>query len=156
MLSVPTESDWGDYNSDLDQKWGHDHYAGKNHQQVAGRFRENPVEGAEDLRWMPEVPFRYYFLGFLDVVLSFEGDISDALHCSEAPNAASCFLGLVEEKLKGNPSHILPIMPDILASIEHIAFYQANFDADPKIYGSFPERLLRIRSLLDAIRTESK
>jgi hypothetical protein len=143
MLSIPTEADWGDYRSDFDQEWAHGKFAGKSNDEMQQYFREIPIEAAEDLRFMPEIPFRYYILGFRDRVMSggFEPYDSDA---------ASCFLHLVVEKLKSQPRHIVPIMPELLSAVEYVAHNQAAFDAEESIYGSFPETLKQIQALYNA------
>jgi hypothetical protein len=95
----------------------------------------------DELRWMPEVPFRYSMLGFRDFVMSRDLDES------RNSDAASCFLGLVTEKLEGHPRHIMPIMPDLLPAIEHVARNQAAYHAEEHIYGNFLQKWERIKTL---------
>ena len=140
-LSIPTEPDWGDYRSDLDQEWAHRKFAGKSNDEMQQHFREIPIEAASDLRFMPEIPFRYYMLGFRDCLMS--GGFEP---CNNS-DAASCFLHLVTEKLETQPRYILPIMPELIPAVEHIAHNQATFDADESIYGSFLEILKQIQEL---------
>jgi len=45
--------------SDLDQEWAHRKFAGKSNDEMQQYFRNNLVETASDLRFMPEMPFRY-------------------------------------------------------------------------------------------------
>jgi hypothetical protein len=96
-LRVPTESDWGNYKSDLDQSWAHDHYLGRSNAEMQAHFRNNPIEASSDLQFMPEIPFRYYVLGFRDSI------ITGALNQSDAPDAASCFLNLFLNRLEEQP-----------------------------------------------------
>ena len=96
MSSIPTKADWGDYRSDLDQEWAHGKFAGKSNEEMQPYFREIPIEAAGDLRFMPEIPFRYYMLGFRDRVMSGAFETYDS-------DAASCFLHLVVEKLESKP-----------------------------------------------------
>jgi hypothetical protein len=139
-LSVPTEEDWGDYKSDLDQEYAHRVFAGRTKQHMEPRFRNNPIESTDELRWMPDVPFRYYMLGFRDFMIGkdFDGQESDA---------ASCFLGLILEKLEKQPLTIAPIMKELLPTIEYVAQNQAQFDAEIEIYGNFLDKLARIKTL---------
>lgn len=141
MLPIPTEADWGDYGSDLDQEWAHGKFAGKSNDEMQQYFREIPIEAASDLRFMPEIPFRYYMLGFRDCIMSGE---FEPCHDSDA---ASCFLHLVVEKLESQPGHIVPIMPELLLAVEHVGRNQASFNADESIYGNFLETLKRIQEL---------
>ena len=141
ILSIPTEADWGDYRSDLDQESAHGVFAGKSNDEMQQYFRDIPVEAASDLRFMPEIPFRYYMLGFRDCVTS------GGFEPYNNSDAASCFLHLVTEKLETQPRCIIPIMPELIPAVEHIAHNQATFDADESIYGNFLETLKQIRVL---------
>jgi hypothetical protein len=67
-----------------------------------------------------------------------------------ASDAASCFLGLVEEKLESHPRNIMPIMPDLLPAVEHVARNQSAYYAEEHIYGNFLEKLEHIKALHEA------
>jgi hypothetical protein len=140
-MRVPTEAEWGDYQADLDQDYAHKTFAGRTNQEMVPHFRRNVIESAGELRWMPQIPFRYYMLGFRDFVMA--GEYEDL----GASDAASCFLGLVLEKLEEQPNHILPIMPELLPALRHVAQNQAVFGAAKSIYGSFCDKLAQIESL---------
>ena len=144
MDSVPSEKDWGDYVSDLDQKYAHDLFSGHTNEEMQSRFQSNPIEATADLRWMPEVPFRYYMIGFRDAVVA--GDFEPC----DLSDAASCFLRLIAEKLERHPRTIFPIMPDLLPAAEYVANNQVKFEAEEDIYGSFLEKLAQIRELYSA------
>lgn len=139
--SVPSEKDWGDYKADLDQKHAYTVFARRTNLEMQPFFRRNPIERADDLRWMPEIPFRYYMFGFRDAVMAKRFDFM------YASDAASCFLGLVLAKLENHPRHIISIMPDLLPAVEYVARSQALFKADESIYGNFLEKLSRIHAL---------
>ena len=68
--------------------------AGKSNDEMQQYFRDIPVEAVSDLRFMPEIPFRYYMLGFRDCVMS------GGFEPCKNSDAASCFLHLVTEKLE--------------------------------------------------------
>lgn len=140
-MHLPTEADWGDYASDLDQKWAHDQFAGRTNQEMRGYFYRNVIEAAGDLRWMPQRPFRYYMLGFRDFVLG--GDFEEL----SRSDAVSCFLRLILQKLETEPQDIRPIMPDLLPAVRHVAENQSRFEADKAIYGDFLALLRRIEAL---------
>jgi hypothetical protein len=141
-LTVPAEEDWGNYSNDLDQEYAHRIFAGKSAEQVMPEFERNVIERASELRFMPEVPFRYYMLAFKDYVLS---DL--VVLNSLAPDAASCFLGLIIEKLRVSPEVIAPIMDELMPVVLHVAANQEKFGADLDIYGDFREMLVEIQSL---------
>jgi hypothetical protein len=144
-MAVPTEAEWGEYRADLDQRYAHDLFAGRTNDEMLPHFRKNVIERTSELRWMPEVPFQYYVLGFRDFVMA--GEFGEL----EASDAADCFLGLVLEKLEKQPRFILPVMPQLLPAIRHVAANQASYDANESIYGSFPEKLKRIEALYRAL-----
>lgn len=140
-LGIPIEADWGNYSADLDQNWAHQHYYGKTNDEMQKYFHNSPIEGASDLRFMPEIPFRYYMLGYRDFVMS--GNIEV---CTDA-SAADCFLSLVRDKLEKDPRYIVPIMPELISAVEHVANNQDAFNADQEIYGDFLKTLARIKEL---------
>ena len=107
---------------------------------MLAHFRKSVIERTDELRWMPEVPFQYYVLGLRDFVMAGEFDEL------EASDAASCFLGLVLEKLEKRPRFILPVMPQL-----HVAANQASYRASASIYGSFAEKWKRIASLHETL-----
>src|SRR5882724_2375449 len=101
-------------------------------------IRGTPIGAAGDLYFMPEVPFRYYVLGYRDYIMA--GRFSK----HDASDAASCFVRLVLRKLQEQPRYIVSIMPELLPAVEHVAQNQAAFHADESIYGSFLEMLKQI------------
>lgn len=138
----PSEEDWGNYQADLDQKWAHDQYIGRSNEQMQIYFRNSPIESASDLYFMPEIPFRYYMLGYKAYVAA--RSFKDS---HDASDAASCFLSVVLNRLEEQPRYIVPIMPELLATIEHVGNNQAAFDAKEDIYGKFSDKLEQIRQL---------
>jgi hypothetical protein len=138
---MPTEKDWGDYTSDLDQNHAHSVFAGRTNEEMQPFFHRNSIEMTDELRWMPNVPFRYYILGFRDFITTKQFDLTDGC------DAASCFLRLVLEKLERDPRAIVPVMPDLLPTVEYVGRNQTLFDADEEIYGKFLEKLSRIQML---------
>jgi hypothetical protein len=140
-MPIPTEADWGNYQAEPDQKYAHEMFAGHTNEEMQPHFYRNVIDRADELRWMPEVPFRYYMLGFRDFVMA-----GKFAHLGDS-DAASCFLRLIEEKLESHPVHILSIMPELLSAIRHVGQNQASFHADDKIYGNFQEELDRIEAM---------
>jgi hypothetical protein len=139
-LPIPSESDWENYKDDIDASYAHDLFIGKTNEEMQVHFRRCVIERADELRWMPKIPFRYYMLGFRDFVMS--GNYDDW-----GADVASCFIGLVEEKLAKEPDFILPIMPQLMPAIEYVANNQKKFGATEKIYGNFMEKFKRIKEI---------
>jgi|ERR1700722_734739 len=146
-MTVPTEAEWGNYQADLDQASAHKLFAGRTNQEMLPHFRSNVIERTDELWWMPEVPFRYYVLGFRDFLMAGE------FRQLEAPDAANCFLGLVQEKLEKEPAYILPIMDQLLPAVRHIATNQSSFEASESIYGNFLKKAARIEELYETLNS---
>lgn len=125
VLKVPSEQDWGDYNSDLDQEYAHKTFAGMPLDGAVHLFARNVIERTSDLQFMPLIPFQYYIFAFRDYVLS-----KDALLNDLPSDTASCFLGLILLKLRESPSSIVPVMEELIPAIEYVATNQALFDAE--------------------------
>jgi hypothetical protein len=145
VMTPPTEAEWGNYHADLDQSHAHKVFAGRTNQEMLPHFRRNVIERTDELRWMPEVPFRYYILGLRDFVMAREFDQFGAA------DAANCFIGLVLEKLEKQPVYILTILTQLLPAVRYMAMNQSMFEASESIYGSFQEKLKRIESLSEAL-----
>jgi ribosomal protein L11 methyltransferase len=141
QIVVPTETDWRNYNADLDQEWAHRQFAGRTNAEMLPGFDRDVIERTEDLQWMPAIPFRYYMLGFRDYILA--GKFTESF----ASDAASCFLRLVLVLIEEEPAKIAPIMPELLPALRYVGANQALFDAKEEIYGSFPAMVARIESL---------
>jgi hypothetical protein len=143
-FQIPSEKDWGDYKSDLDQEYGHRVFYGKNLKETISFFERNVIERAGELQFMPLVPFRYYMLAFRNYVMS-----KQVLANEMASDAASCFLNLIIEKLQKDPKAIEPILEDLMPAVEYVATNQELFDADIDIYGNFAERLTEIKGKIE-------
>ena len=144
-LEVPSEEDWGNYKADLDQDHAHRIFFGKTREEVSADFERNIIERTDELRFMPPIPFRYYMIAFRDFVLS--SRLFEMNNEWDVPDAASCFLNLIADKLEGAPEAIAPIMGNLMPAIEYGGSNQALYKANEDIYGNFSEKLERIRAL---------
>lgn len=143
--NIPSEEDWGNYQDDLDQNYAHGIFAGRDLTQVMSAFARSSIERAEELRFMPTIPFQYYIFSFCEFVTSSEVlTLNDGL---DASDAASCFLNLVIYKLKHQKSDIEPVIGDVMPFVERVALNQSLYDADIDIYGDFKEKLFLIQKL---------
>lgn len=132
-MPIPSEEEWGGYKADLDTEYAHRLFAGKTNDDMQTAFEENVIERTDELRWMPKMPFQYYMLGFKQFIEN------RAENCDDRSDAASCFIRLVAEKLKNTPDFILPILDQLLPTVEYIVENQSPFDAEVSIYGNFSE-----------------
>ncbi|MBC3873418.1 hypothetical protein [Undibacterium flavidum] len=143
---IPSEEDWGNYQDDLDQNYAHGIFAGRDSTQVMSAFARSSIDRAEDLRFMPTVPFQYYIFSFCEFVTSAEVlTLNDGL---DASDAASCFLNLVIYKLEHQRSDIEPIINELMPFVERVALNQSLYDADIDIYGDFKENFFLIQELV--------
>jgi hypothetical protein len=62
-------------------------------------------------------------------------------------DAASAFLILLESREKRDPGSVKQIYWKLSECVEFIATHQEHFDADPDIYGDFPDKAEAIRRL---------
>jgi len=145
---IPSEADWGNYQDDLDQDYAHQIFAGRDLHQVMSAFARSSIERAEDLRFMPPIPFQYYIFSFCDFVTSSE--VFTLNEGMDASDAASCFLNLIIYKLEHQKSDIQPVINEVMPFVEQVALNQSQYDADSDIYGDFKEKLLLIRRLLES------
>jgi hypothetical protein len=142
---VPTKEEWGtcpEHVLDLDWKWSYDHYIGKSNEEVLDYLIQVPMSKAEDLHYMNRIPFRYYVKGYCKCLLSWRFDPFDM------SDAASCFLSILEYKIEHDPGSLLPVDKIVMEAAQFSADRQEQFEASPEIYGSFAERLERIKTAL--------
>jgi len=138
---IPDGSDWGNWQDDMDLSYAHSVYYGRSNEELEEYFVFAPIEAAGELAFMPAPVFRYYVIGFRDSVMSGKHEEFNAA------NAASCFIRLILDRAKSNPSEIVRLMPDLWPTLEYIAGRQAAFDADVDIYGDF---LAIVQNIKDA------
>jgi hypothetical protein len=146
--TIPDASDWGVKSedpqecTDLDLRYAFEIFFGREWRHVVQLFGSNPVERTENLRRMPLRPFRYYLRAFVEYIRSEDALDRDNI---ERSSAASCFLGLIEEKLDERSGFLLSLTTELLTAAEYVAARQQDFDAAPDIFGDFQELLERIR-----------
>ncbi|HEY9683396.1 MAG TPA: hypothetical protein V6C86_17590 [Oculatellaceae cyanobacterium] len=148
--SVPSEEDWGDWESDMEQEYAHSRFAGKSLEDARPLFESSILGCAENIAYMPEVPFRYYIFGFRDYVMDPRRFQCMSADDSDGPSA---FLKLLVSTLRDQPARILPVMNELLPVAEFVAKNQDKYEATEKIYGSFDLLLTEIKSLYNEARS---
>ena len=141
---VPTEEDWGD-DQDEDVQYARELFGGKTQDEVLHYFEENPIDRADELQRIPATPFRYYMMAYCKYITNPEAVTKDPYDYKS--DAASCFLSTVIYKLEHQAPDIMPILPQLMPTIEYVASHQELFEAPESIYGNFPEKLEEIRRL---------
>ncbi len=152
LRSIPTEEDWKWPENQCpyyyrDVEWAHDKFAGKSIEQVEDYFFESVLSASEDISYMPKIPFQFYIFAYTRYLLDKRTLGEDYSFNNGASGGASSFLRLIKEKLVSLPSHIVPIMPELLPVVEFIAANQALYQADEDIYGSFADLVKEIKTL---------
>lgn len=142
MNKIPNISDWSGYESDFDSKEAFKNFFGKSNEQMRRNYRENISILATDLRFMPTTPFRYYVIGFKDFLCN------EPLDDFSKGEAASSLFRIVEYKAEHQPTDILPVIEDLLSTLEDIAGNQEKYDLSISICGDYSEKLSRIKYLL--------
>ena len=130
--AVPTPEDWHSEAWNLDTPYAFEHFGGKTVEESVLLFEKDALCCQEDLKFMPSRVFGYYLHAYLAYLLS-------AASASDS-DGASCFIALIEYKLQWHPADIRPLWVEIRHVLEHLATNQQFFDANPEIYGSFPQR----------------
>jgi len=139
----PDAQAWGPEPTDLDEAYARRIFFGKSKEEAFFLFEKNVIERASELRFMPRDCFRYYMCAFKDYLL-----LPSTLKNEMAPDAASCFIGLVQEKIQVDQESILLLMPQLWPVLRYIAENQDLYDADRDIYGDFRDKLLEIEKSL--------
>jgi len=93
---------------------------------------------------MPRRAFQYYVFAFAEFVLSNKGR-GDS-------DSASPFLNLLVAREQRDRGSVAEIYPRLLPTIEYVASHQAEYDADPSIYGHFSDHATQLRGLCQANR----
>ena len=128
---IPTRDDWGDLRIDHEVAFAFGLFGGSTCEEAKPLFVENPIERAAELRCAPAAVFNYYVFCFVHFLQSPEA--------RGAADAASCFLELVRDRTRSDPTGIAEIYPKLEPALDWVATRQTFFDADVDIYGSFLE-----------------
>ena len=141
-MNIPTKEDWGEWEGDIDLESAHRVFFGKSNSQVQDAFYRCVIERADELKYMPSAPFRYYIIGYRDFINSGKFMLFD-----EA-DAASNFLDLVIYRLKKSPEDIIKIYNFLEDTINFVSENQEFYKSDPDIYGNFVDKKNEIDRLL--------
>lgn len=141
--NIPSSEDWGPIQDG--DSWTRKIYIGKSLNEVIYRFSELPTSVAEDLSFMADGPFRYYIFGFQKILFPSDGD--EKMQAEDPGLAANAFLNVVHSTLKQCPHKIMPVMEQLLPTVEYVAGNQATYEAAEEVFGNFQEILTQIQFL---------
>jgi|SRR6185312_1482149 len=148
-MKIPGPDAWAGYQDDLDVKYAHKLFFGKSTAEVQQYFGGvQSIERADELLFMPRRAFQYYVFAFAEFVVSnaAAGD----------PDSASPFLHLLVNREERDPGGVSEIYQELRPVVEFVASHQDRFDADPNIYGSFPDQATQLEALCDKNRHTGK
>lgn len=143
--NVPTEDDWGDVSRDFDINEAYLYFSGKTNEDILKHLEKNALEIMELYRFMPEIPFHYYFLGFVCYIKSEKFSIIDA------SDITSYFLDITLDILRSKPNKILSIIGEVMPIVEYVAFNQNRYKAPVDIYGDYRVKLLKIKEIIEEL-----
>jgi hypothetical protein len=140
---IPGAIEWSGYRDDLDVRYAHKLLFGKSSAEVQRYFGgTRSIERADELLFMPRLAFQYYVFAFADFMLS--------VAATGDSDSASSFLRLLVAREERDVGSVATIYSELLPFIEHVSSQQGMYEADPNVYGSFPELAERIQSLCKA------
>ncbi|KGF71482.1 hypothetical protein DO97_19285 [Neosynechococcus sphagnicola sy1] len=149
MKKFPTDKEWFGYERDLDASYAYKVFFGKTNDEMQSSFKLNVIERTDEIRFMPVKAFQYYIFGLRDYVMKRDFGYLDS------SDAASCFIGLVLEKLENEPSKIIPVLSELIPSIEFVSNNQNLYEASEEIYGNFKSKYKRIIAFFTLVRRSS-
>lgn len=142
---IPGRDAWSGYEDDLDVKYAHKLLFGKSTAEVQQYFGgTRSIERADELLFMPRRAFQYYVFAFAEFVVS-DAAVKDS-------DSASPFLLLLVNREKRDPGSVSEIYLELRSVVEFVASHQDRYEADPDIYGSFPDLAELLRGLCDGNR----
>jgi len=137
-IEIPSESDWGEYWKDLDQKSAYENFYGKSNEQLQNIYYSRGQEIMTEIRFMPSVPLKYYLVGFKDFVTG--GRFPEY----ESSDYASYFLDMIEALLFERSEDIASLKDELVSAAKYISENQDSYEADKSIYGDFADNYERI------------
>ena len=138
---VPSKVDWGNVESDRDIKYAFQFFFGKTNEEMINEFKKNVTMRTSDLKFMPEIPFKYYMMGFLDFI---QKELYEEF---DKPDVMNCFVTLVEDKLMNSPDEIMSLIDVIDPTLVSICMNQNRYGLDEEIYGDLKIKYKNISSI---------
>jgi hypothetical protein len=140
---IPGRDAWSGYEDDLDAKYAHKLLFGKSTADVQALFGGvRSIERASELLFVPRPVFQYYVFAFAEFVIS-DRAVGDS-------DSASPFLRLLVNREERDPGSVAEVYSDLQPLVEFVASHQERYDADPNIYGSFPDLAAQLKRLCEA------
>lgn len=126
--TIPTESDWENYQIDVDCLEAYKLFAGKDTASLTSLFVESVGRCLDGLHFMPTKVFHYYGLAFANYVKMAE--TLPGLTNDNRARAAKGLFNLVENKLHIASADLKAIYPQLVDILSYVAEHQANYFVD--------------------------
>src|SRR3990167_6179355 len=123
--SIPEDPDWSFYGTQ-DIEFAYKKFHGKSVDEMLSFVSSCPTSAYGYLEVMPAKPFQYYVQAFVQVLSPATLEFAE---CEEKGSLASCFLSLIDYKLKNDPECILPVMENLINLAKFISTNQSLYDA---------------------------
>ena len=147
--SVPSKEDWDDFTGDFDVADAYAAFFGRSNSEMQKSFEKDFMMRAQDLRFMPRVPFMYYILGFTEFLMHGSYD-------HDAVDIGNCYLDVVESHFDLDLFSLVPIADTGLTGLTFIATNPGKFEGDQQLYGDFTRRLTRIDRIVSSIKAKKE
>jgi hypothetical protein len=138
LTKLPRESEWHSEEWTLDTTSAHKNFFGKSLEEAEKMFGENSLLYQEDIMWMPFIPCCYYLQAYSHYLLS-DASARDS-------HGASCYITLIDwlgDDVRRVPADLSSL---IRRTLLRISMSQCFYEADFEIYGSFQERVRKIKA----------
>lgn len=142
---IPTESDWENYQEDIDCLEAYNLFEGKDTNSLTSLFVESVGRCIDGLHFMPTKVFHYYGLAFANYVK--QAETLPGLQNEDRAKAAEGLFSLVENKLHIAPADLVAIYPELIETLNYVAQHQANYFVDHHKGVDFKSRLVIFNAL---------
>jgi hypothetical protein len=143
LVQVPSKEDWGDVDGDFDAEDAFRNFYGRNNADTQKFFSNNVLMRAQDIRFMPRLPFAYYIGGFSDYVRAHPK--TDCTHVADA------FIGVVEERLSSDPQAVKLAAETILSGLNYIVENAQGFEDETDVYGDLQKKAACVQRAVERL-----
>ncbi|MCE0498234.1 MAG: hypothetical protein LV481_09855 [Methylacidiphilales bacterium] len=138
MKSLPTQEDFGDM-VDLDIATAWKRFGNKTLEEAYNLFDTNPLCYQEDLMWMGDKAFVFYFPIALRFILS--------ENAKGACDAVSSIATMLEFRFEYGAAGIKEVFPDIRSLCDYVISHYELFDINAEIYGDVKGKYVALKQL---------
>jgi hypothetical protein len=142
---IPSAKEWGDLTGDFDATDAYKKFYGLSQQEARSLFAKDVLSCAQDLRFMPSIPFLYYFEAFCEFVLA------EVYGGNPAWAVADSFISVLNSRVEVDPKLLVSNLPLIIKVLKFLVKNQQTFGATEPVYGDY---YVKSKSILESITGE--